>query len=210
MVHRLEPLVIRHTHRLPSPAGPAGEGAVAARQFDATLMSVGFKLSAPLLERLSGPSEDTVVETAVRTLATVREMVGDHVRHNVYFVDFPANVPDTFDFWMRCVAGALADDRTRDSTLEQLSTGVVNLLTLPAYGNYRHTYAEMLAHHDELIAAAGDRMTVLHPGGGGADEITALYLALAGSSTPLGEDGLRDLRELAGHCVDGPQPESMP
>jgi hypothetical protein len=34
---------------------------------------------------------------------------------------------------------------------------VVDLLTLPSYGNYRHTYAEMLAHHDELIAAAGDR-----------------------------------------------------
>lgn len=210
MVHRLEPLVVRHTHRLPSPTGPAGEGSVAARQFDAALMSVGFKLSAPLLERLSGLSEDTVVETAVRTLATVREMVGDHVRHNVYFVDFPANVPDTFDFWMRCVAEALADDRTRDSTLEQLSTGVVDLLTLPTYGNYRHTYAEMLTHHDELIAAAGDRMSVLHPGGGVDDEITALYLALAGSSTPLGEDGLRDLRELAGHCADGPQPERIP
>jgi hypothetical protein len=210
MVHRLEPLVIRHTHRLPSPAGSVGEGAVAARQFDAALMSVGFKLSAPLLERLSGLSEDTVVDTAVRTLGTVREMVGDHVRHNVYFIDFPANVPDTFDFWMRCIAEALADDRTRESTLAQLSTGVVDLLTLPTYGTYRHTYAEMLTHHDELIAAAGDRMTVLHLGGALDDELTALYLALAGSSTPLGEDGLRDLRELAGHCADGPQPERIP
>jgi hypothetical protein len=210
MVHRLEPLVIRHTHRLPSPAGSVGEGAVAARQFDAALMSVGFKLSAPLLERLSGLSEGKVVDTAVRTLGTVREMVGDHVRHNVYFIDFPANVPDTFDFWMRCIAEALADDRTRESTLAQLSTGVVDLLTLPTYGTYRHTYAEMLTHHDELIAAAGDRMTVLHLGGALDDELTALYLALAGSSTPLGEDGLRDLRELAGHCADGPQPERIP
>ena len=56
MVHRLERLVIRHTLRLPSPAGSVGEGAVAARQFDAALMSVGFKLSAGLLERLSGLS----------------------------------------------------------------------------------------------------------------------------------------------------------
>ncbi|MFJ4617198.1 hypothetical protein [Streptomyces sp. NPDC088812] len=210
MVHRLDALVIRHTHRIPLPTGPVGEGGTAARQFDAALMSVGFKLSAELLERLSGLSEGTVVDTAVRTLGTVREMVGDHVRHNVYFIDFPADVPDTLDFWMGCIAGALADDRTRASTLEQLSAGVVNLLTLPSYGTYQHTYAEMLAHHDELIAAAGDRLTVLHPGGTSDDELTGLYLALAGSRTPLGEDGLRDLQDLAGHCADGPQPAAIP
>jgi hypothetical protein len=210
MVHPLEPLVLRHTHRLPSPAGPAGEGAVAARQFDAALMSVGFKLSAPLLERLSGLSRDTVVATAVRTLRTVREMAGDHVRHNVYFVDFPANVPDTFDFWARCVREALADKTARAGTLRQLREGLVDLLTLPAYGRYRHSYAEMLAAHDELIATAGDRLTVLHPGGPAEDEVTALYLALAGSATPLGEEGLADLARLARYCAKGPQPASIP
>ncbi|GED88958.1 hypothetical protein TNCT6_60430 [Streptomyces sp. 6-11-2] len=56
MVHRLDPLVIRRTHRIPFPAGPVGDGGVAALQFDAALMSVGFKLSAELLERLSGLS----------------------------------------------------------------------------------------------------------------------------------------------------------
>ncbi|KAB1145242.1 TerD family protein [Streptomyces luteolifulvus] len=210
MAQTLEPLVVRHTHRLPSPSGPAGSGDIAARQFDAALMSVGFKLSAGLLERLSGLSEGTVVGTAVRTLATVREIVGDHVRHNVYFVDFPANVPDTFDFWMRCIAEALADDSSRARTLDQLRGGVVDLLTLPSYGNYRHTYAEMLTAHEELIAAAGDRMTVLHLGGALDDETGALYLKLAGSATPLGEGGLRDLEILAGRCVDGPQPEAIP
>ncbi|MGW5482386.1 hypothetical protein [Streptomyces sp. NPDC004008] len=210
MIHRLEPLVVRHTHRLPSPTGPSGKGDVPARQFDAALMSVGFKLSADLLEHLSALSEGTVVDAAVRTLATVREMVGDHVRHNVYFIDFPANVPDTFDFWMGCIAGALDDDTTRERTQAQLESGVLDLLTLPSYGNYRHTYAEMLAAHDELIAAAGDRMTVLRRGGGLADEVTALYLALAGSPTPLGDDELEDLRVLAGHCAEGPQPEAIP
>ncbi|WKU43107.1 TerD family protein [Streptomyces sp. VNUA116] len=216
MVHRLEPLVIRHARRLPmpsgpaGPAGPAGHSGVVARQFDAALLSVGFKLSADLLEQLSGLSGETVRQVAARTLDTVREMVGDHVQHNVYFVDFPANVPDTFDFWMRCVAEALADDASHDRTLAQLSTGVIDLLTLPSYGSYQHTYAEMLTAHDELIAAAGDRMTVLHLGGALEDEVTALYLALAGSTTPLGEEGLRDLRLLAGHCVDGPRPEAIP
>ncbi|MFC8428386.1 hypothetical protein [Streptomyces sp. NPDC057253] len=207
---RLERLVIRHTLRLPSPAGPAGEGDVAARQFDAALMSVGFKLSADALRTLSGLSEGTVVDTAVRTLATVRELAGDHVRHNVYFVDFPANVPDTFEFWMRCVTEALEDRKARPGIIAQLRTGVINLLTLPSYGNYRHTYDEMLAAHDELTAAVGDRLTVLHLGGPLGDEVTALYLALAGSTTPLGDEHLADLGVLAEHCADGPQPVEIP
>ncbi|MER5308461.1 hypothetical protein ABT034_11810 [Streptomyces sp. NPDC002773] len=210
MVHALEHLVVRHTRRLPSPTGPAGDGASAARRFDAALMTAGFKLSAELLERLSGLAEATVVGTAVRTLATVRELVGDHVRHNVYFVDFPANVPDTLDFWRECVAEALADGGARAGVVDQLRVGVLDLLTLPSYGRYRHTYEEMLAVHDELIAAAGDRLTVLHLGADADAEATALYLALAGSTTPLGEEHLRDLAELAEHGADGPQPEEIP
>lgn len=210
MIDRLEPLVIRHTFRVPLPTGPVGEGAIAARQFDAVLLSVGFKLSADLLERLSGLSEETVVRIAEGTLRTVRELVGDHVRHNAYFIDFPANVPATEGFWMACIADALGDEKTRADTLDQLATGVVNLLSLPAYGRYQHTYAELLATQDELIAAAGDRLTVLHAGGEPADELTALYLALARSSTPLGEEHQRDLRALAERCVDGPQPEAIP
>ncbi|MZF87919.1 hypothetical protein [Streptomyces sp. SID5643] len=210
MAHIFESLVIRHTHRLPSPKGSAGEGATAARQLDAALTSVGFKLSAELLERLSGLSEAAVVHTARRTLATVSEMVGDHVRHNSYFIDFPANVPDTEEFWMRCVTKALADDTSRGNVLAQLKHGVLNLLSLPAYGRYQHTYEEMLAAQDELIASAGDRVTVLHLGRDLDDELTDLYLALAGSTTPLGEDHLRDLRILAERCAPGPQPESIP
>ncbi|WP_328869506.1 hypothetical protein OHT76_04970 [Streptomyces sp. NBC_00287] len=210
MDRSLESLVIRHTHRLPRPSGPEGAGEVAARQFDAALMSVGFKLSAELLEHLSGLSADTVVETAERTLDTVREMVGDHVRHNVYFVDFPANVPDTLDFWRDCIVQALADESVRPEILAQLSSGVVNLLTLPSYGRYQHSYAEMLAAHDELIAAGGDRVTVLHLGGELSDEVGGLYVALAGSTTPLGDERLGDLAILVGICADGPQPEAIP
>ncbi|MEU7469476.1 hypothetical protein AB0A94_13210 [Streptomyces sp. NPDC044984] len=210
MAHSLESLVIRHTHRLPSPRGSAGEGATAARQFDAALTSVGFKLSAELLERLSGLSEAAVVHTAQRTLRTVDEMVGDHVRHNAYFIDFPANVPDTEEFWMRCVTKALGDDTARENVLTQLAHGVLDLLSLPAYGRYQHTYEEMLAAQDELIASAGDRVTVLHLGRDLDDELTDLYLALAGSTTPLGEDHLRDLKVLAERCAPGPQPESIP
>ncbi|MFJ9627114.1 hypothetical protein ACIRU8_05350 [Streptomyces sp. NPDC101175] len=210
MIDRLEPLVIRHTLRVPTPTGPVGEGAAVARQFDAVLLSVGFKLSPELLERLSGLAGETVAGIAARTLRTVRELVGDHVRHNAYFVDFPAGVPDTADFWMACVAEAFRDEETPAATLQQLRTGVVDLLALPTYGRYQHTYAELLAAQDELIAAAGDRITVLHAGGDTAGELTALYLALAGSVTPLGEEHLRDLRALAERCADGPQPEAIP
>ncbi|SEP05549.1 TerD family protein [Actinacidiphila rubida] len=206
----LEPVVVRHTLRLPACAGPSGHGAGAARQFDAALMSAGFKLSTELLAHLSGLDEALVLDTAVRTLDTVRTMVGDHVRHNVYFLDFPANVPRTVDFWWECVVEALLDEAARTDVLAQLSTGAVDLLTLPAYGRYPHTYDELVSVSDELVAAAGDRSTVLHLGGTLDDETTALYLALAGSTTPLGEDGLRDLATLATHCAAGPQPEAIP
>lgn len=210
MSEGLEPLVIRHTLRIPASAGPAGDGSVAARQLDATLMSVGFKLSADLLRHLSGQTAATVTATAGHTLATVGQMVGDHVQHNTYFRDFPAGVPDTLDFWMRCITAALTDDDARPRVLTQLSTGVVDLLTLPTYGSYQHAYEQMLEAHDELIAAAGDRMTVLHLGRALDEEITALYLALAGSTTPLGEETLIDLEQLAAHCVSGPQPSVIP
>ena len=38
-------------------------------------------------------------------LGAVRRLVGDHVRHNAYFIDFPANVPDTQAFWTRVRGG---------------------------------------------------------------------------------------------------------
>lgn len=210
MAQSLESLVVRHTHRLPVPKGSAGDGTAAARQFDAALMDVGFKLSAELLRRLSGLSEAAVLHTARRTLRTVREMVGDHVRHNSYFIDFPANVPGTEEFWTRCVARALGDEKAREGVLTQLANGVLDLLSLPTYGRYQHTYEEMLAAQDELIASAGDRITVLHPGRDLDHELTDLYLALAGSTTPLGEDDLRDLGVLAERCALGPQPERIP
>ncbi|MFD7812925.1 TerD family protein [Streptomyces sp. NPDC059785] len=210
MAHSLESLVVRHTYRVPAPKGSTGQGAAAARQLDAALTTVGFKLSAELLARLSGLSEAAVLHTARRTLRTVSEMTGDHVRHNAYFIDFPAHVPDTEEFWMRCVTKALGDDESRENVLTQLAHGVLNLLSLPTYGRYQHTYEEMLAAQDELIASAGDRVTVLHLGRDLDEELSDLYLALAGSTTPLGEEHLHDLRTLAGQCALGPQPETIP
>lgn len=105
---------------------------------------------------------------------------------------------------MRCVTKALGDDKSRENVLTQLAHGVLDLLSLPTYGRYQHTYEEMLAAQDELIASAGDRVTVLHLGRDLDDELTDLYLALAGSTTPLGEDHLRDLKTLAERCAPAP------
>ncbi|MFD3531067.1 hypothetical protein [Streptomyces sp. NPDC058664] len=210
MAHALEHLVVRHTRRLPLPAGPAGDGSAAARRFDAALMTAGFKLSAELTARLSALAEPVVAETAVRTLASVRELAGDHVRHNVYFVDFPANVPDTLDFWTECFARAVGERGARAGLLGRLRAGLLDLLSLPSYGRYPHTYEEMIARHDELIAAAGDRLTVLHPGGDAEEEVAALYRALAGSTTPLGEEHLKDLTLLAEHHAHSAEPGAVP
>ncbi|MFF6788127.1 hypothetical protein ACFY9C_03540 [Streptomyces filamentosus] len=203
-------LLVRHTLRVPVPAGERGDGSGAALRFDAALRTAGFALSSALLKELSGRSAEAVVELARWVLPAVRERVGDHVAHNAYFIDFPANVPDTREFWLSCVLEALEDPEVREPVLDRLSAGVLDLLTLPSYGRYRHSYEELLAAHEELVPAAGDRLTVLHLGGSPEEETTALYVALAGSVTPLGEEHLADLAVLAAHCADGPQPAEIP
>ena len=205
-----EALIVRKRRRLPLPVGPMGNGAAAARQVDAALSSVGFKLSGELIGALSGLAPETVVDAGQRLLAVVREMVGDHVSHNVYFKDFPANVPDTMDFWIQCIREGLEDSKRRDTILAQLSRGTVNLLDLPRYGRYQHSFEEMVAAHDELIPLLSDRVTVIGLGAQLADEERSLYLALAGSPTPLSADDLEALRSFAEACAAGLQPEAIP
>ena len=93
--------------------------------------------------------------------------------------------PDTVDFWLEC-------------------------LVEHGYGSYQHTHAELLAAHDELVASAKDRVTVLHLGAPLPEEARRLYRELTGSTTPLGEDDTELLAELAGYCLDDPQPERIP
>ncbi|GLY65067.1 hypothetical protein Atai01_16860 [Amycolatopsis taiwanensis] len=207
-------MIIRRTLRVPAIDGPPGDGAAVARQLDATLLGVGFTASRELMEHVSGLEPGVAMDLAVRVIAAVRELVGDHVRHNSYFIGFPDDVPDTVEFWVSCLRDALARAYgvkvAKRELRARLRTLPVNLLALPWYGRYRHTYAELLAAHDELIASAQDRITVLHLGGALEQEITSLYLRLAGSVTPLGEADLAILGELAVECLDGEQPESVP
>ena len=202
--------VIRRTLRVPLPAGPFGDSAVVARQLDAVLMSVGFKLTSDLYDGFAALAEGAAIDAAVGVLGVVRELVGDHVEHNVYFRDFPRNVPDTVDFWMECLTDALLDPVAAGELTWGGSQGWFNLLDFPRYGRYQHGYAEMLAAHDEFVAAAIDHVAVLSRGSTLDAEASALYLALAGSTTPLGDEDREILHLLAAACVDGAQPTVIP
>ncbi|WP_285785101.1 hypothetical protein [Microbispora sp. NBRC 16548] len=204
----MEDLII--SRRLRVPVDDAGDdtpgwGGVAARQLDAALLSVGFTCSRALLDRLTRLPGEQVIDLGVRVLAVVRRLVGDHVEHNAYFIDFPKNVPDTVEFW----AGLLREAMLDPVAAARLQPGILNLLDLPEYGSYPHTYADLLAAHAELIPLAKDRVTVLELGGSLRDEARELYLSLAGSEVPLAAEDLAALRALAAFCADD-QPEHVP
>jgi hypothetical protein len=200
-----EKTIIQKTLRVPASTGEAGDGTAVARQLDAALLDTGFAASRALLDHIGALAPAPAMELAATVVSAVRELVGDHVQHNTYFIAFPGGVPDTIEFWLeRMRAAALIG--AGDTVLP----GLVNLLDLPGYGEYRHTYADMLAVHDELIASAGDRLTVLHLGDTAERETERLYLALAGSVAPHGPADLALLSELAVTCADGPQPETVP
>ncbi|MEV5742897.1 hypothetical protein AB0L30_22800 [Microbispora rosea] len=208
----MEDLIIARRLRVPvEGAGDetSGWGQVAARQLDAALLSVGFTCSPALLDRLARLPGEQVIDLGVRVLAAVRRLVGDHVEHNAYFVDFPRNVPDTLEFW----AGLLREAMLDPVAAARVRPGILNLLDLPRYGSYQHTYADLLAAHAELIPLAEDRVTVLELGGSLRDEARDLYLSLAGSEVPLAAEDLAALRALAAFCADlhaDDQPERVP
>jgi hypothetical protein len=209
----LEKLIIQKTLRVPASTGAAGDGAPVARQLDAALLDVGFSASRALLEHIGGLATGPALDLAATVVSAVRELVGDHVEHNAYFIGFPHDVPDTIEFWMQRLRAAVltGGGAATDAQLQAaIVTGGVNLLDLPGYGTYQHTYAELLDAHDAFIASAGDRVTLLHLGDTADMEARGLYLALAGSPTPLGEADLAILGVLAEACVDGAQPAEIP
>ncbi|WP_112269177.1 TerD family protein [Lentzea terrae] len=175
--------IIKKTLRVPLSDGAAGDGGTTARQLDAALLKVGFKASRELLEHVSNLAD--AVEYAHDVVRAVKELVGAQAQHNPYFKDFPHNVPDTVEFWLEC------------------------LFDLTEYGRVQHSYEEMLKAHDELIPSLKDRVTVLHLGGTLDEEISRLYLELAASPIPLGEDDRALLGELATQRLDL-APETIP
>ncbi|PPK71311.1 TerD family protein [Actinokineospora auranticolor] len=207
--------IIRRTLRVPRVDGEPGDGAAVARQLDIALVKVGFTAARDLLEHVSGLAPAAATGLAREVVDAVRELVGAHVEHNSYFINFPNRVPDTVEFWAKCLREALAPAErgrwrkrvpTDDELRARLGAGV-DLLSLPRYGRYQHTFAELLAAHDELVALGAERITVVHLGDSLDAETSALYVALAGSTTPLGEVDLELLAELARLCPSTELPD---
>ncbi|WP_053737976.1 TerD family protein [Nocardia sp. NRRL S-836] len=191
--------LIGRTLRVPTSTGAVGDGRAEARRLDAALVQVGFKASKELVEHVAGLRNPAAYTRTI--VDAVRRLVGDDVRHNPYFKDFPHGVPDTVEFWAHCLRDALLKNVPAD---EIAANGVLNLLALPEYGTRRHTYEELLQAHDALIPSVKDRVTVLHLGGTEAEETRRLYLELATSSTPLNPADLELLGELAQQTNEWP------
>lgn len=155
----LERIVIERRLRVPAKPARRGHSDAIARQLDAALVSAGFKASLDLIRHVEAMDRPTAVETSRTVLDAVRRIVGDHVPHNVYFRDFPQGVPDTVEFWRTCILDALSHEPAADTVREQLRRGFVNLLSLPKYGRYQHSYQEMLAAHEDLEPALSTKLT---------------------------------------------------
>jgi hypothetical protein len=134
----LEKLIIQKTLRVPASTGEAGDGTPVARQLDAALLDVGFSASRALLEHVGGLATGPAMDLASTVVSSVRELVGDHVRHNAYFIGFPDDVPDTVEFWAERLRAAVL---TGSGAQPRFGIAGIDLLTLPGYGTYQHTYA---------------------------------------------------------------------
>lgn len=179
-------LIIQKTLRVPTLQNGSGEASVLARQLDAALLSVGFTLSKDLYAHYASSAPGYVVASGQHVLAAVRALVGDDVKHNVYFIDFPDNVPDTFAFWWQEMARVYTTGQTQ-------------------YGRYQHSYEEMLSRRNDYLAAPGDRVTVLHLGTSLEDEALSLYRQLVASTVPLASSDRELVKLLAETCLDAQQ-----
>lgn len=154
--------------------GAKGNSRTLARQLDIALMQVGFKLSGNLLTNLGEADFRSALKASSVLLDAVKTLVGDHVQHNVYFKEFPKNVPDTLEFW----TGLLIKFYWQTGTLTN------NLLDFPEYGTCQHTYEDMLAVH-ERFKPKNLKLKVINLGKTETEELEGLYAYLAGSNVPL-------------------------
>lgn len=179
-----------------------------ARQLDVASISLGFKLSGELLDYIGKLRNIDANEVCAAVADVLKEATGAHVKHNSYFIDFPFNVPDTMEFWIECINKALSSE-TAELISAQLEAGFVNLLDLPTYGSYQHTYEELVGAHSKFVPLMKRDLKVISLGNTLHEEGMALYSSLLQSNIPLNEDDLKLLKELATVYIDEPQPEKI-
>lgn len=172
-----------------------------SRQLDVALINVGFKADAELLGYVAGLERVYAVEYAQTVIEAVQELLGDHVKHNVYFKNFPEGVPDTIEFWAELVLKTYG---------EFAFAWNGNLLALDGYGKYQHTYEEMVREHEAFIYDAKEKLRVIRLGDILPVEAYKLYKSLAQSKTPANTDDLTLLKRLAEVCLDNEQPTKIP
>ena len=196
--------IIERTLRVPKRYDVVGENQSEAisRQLDIALISAGFKADAKLLAHVADlhPADATGYTRDI--VSSVKTLVGDHVRHNVYFKEFPSNVPDTLEFWADLVEKTFGDSKVN------LWSG--NLLELEGYGTYNHSYDDMVKAHEEFVPKSTAELKLLTLGGSLAEEAYKLYLSLAESVVPANGKDLELLKELAVVCINEKQPEKIP
>lgn len=202
--------IIKRTLRVPIDKPPTGNSTHIVTSLDSLLISNGFKLSPQLFAALSSLEPDDCTMLSRLVLDAAKELIGAHVKHNAYFKKFPDEVPDTMDFWCECVVDALSNPDSADVIRFQLSLGFVNLLDLPKYGKYLHSYEDMVAVHEAFTGNAGKNIRVLQLGGSCKEEMERLYLSLAESPVPLSEYDRELLSKLSVLLIDGKQPQTIP
>lgn len=199
--------IIQRTHRVP--VGPVRDAALkhvaseaVSRQLDVALISVGFKASAALLDHMAHMHPIDATDLSLSILNSAKQIVGAHVSHNVYFKEFPKNVPDTLEFWADLVAKTYG--------IYGIETWDGNLLHLDGYGRYQHSYDEMVKAHEAFVSKGTEKLTVINVGKSIAEEANDLYISLAESKVPAVEDDLTLLVRLAELCVGAQQPAIIP
>lgn len=210
MYSKLFKEIIKRSLRIPTSSVLTNEYTpVIVMQLDSVLMSTGFKLSKDAIRYLKTLPYEIIKTYSTYILTAVKELVGGHVKHNVYFINFPDNVPNTVDFWTDCIVDALKNEDTAENISYQLAIGSVNLLDLPKYGKYLHSYEDMVANHDQFIASMKDRMTILHLGKTIQREAEGLYYSLAEGTIPLNDSDIVLLQHLAKLHLLHPQPSTI-
>jgi len=137
-----------------------------ACQLDIALMHVGFKMSHELFEYVTYLPRHELLNVAGQMIHSIKKLVGDHVNHNTYFINFPNNVPDTLDFWWHTI-------------IKYIFTGT------NTYGRYNHTYENMLEHHSKLKLTANTNQKIINLGKTEFEELQDFSKDLIAATVPL-------------------------
>lgn len=167
-----------------------------SRQLDIALISVGFVADTELLSHIAQLDKASSVRLCEDIIRAVKTLSGDHVKHNVYFKNFPNDIPDTIEFWSSLIHDTYGEGN------EHLWD--VNLLELNRYGAYQHTYNEMLQSRKPFVEKIQRKLKLVKLGDTLQSEIDKLFISLAESNVPLNESDRNLLSYIAGLSTKTP------